>query len=156
MADEEVIVEDGESEYEPVTANGQEERQAIDSWSFYDILQVNPWLLAILAFAAYYVYQNYLSKLKFSSDEARITQNDENRMQQMMEVRNRQQRMYTEASLEMEEKRKNEPPPKVGPISKQIAAKAKLRSEYNPLMGNTSSSGANSINSRYGGRRGGG
>ena len=99
MADEEVIVEDGESEYEPVTANGQEERQAIDSWSFYDILQVNPWLLAILAFAAYYVYQNYLSKLKFSSDEARITQNDENRMQQMMEVRNRQQRMYTEASL---------------------------------------------------------
>ena len=29
---------------------------------------------------------------------------------------------------EMEEKRKNEPPPKVGPISKQIAAKAKLRS----------------------------
>ena len=82
---------------------------------------------------------------------------------------------------EMEEKRKNEPPPKVGPISKQIAAKAKLRSgmirnsgcfrkitsikviwfiflEYNPLMGSgtSSSSGANSINSRYGGRRGGG
>ena len=80
---------------------------------------------------------------------------------------------------EMEEKRKNEPPPKVGPISKQIAAKAKLRSgmikklgcfrkitsikvtwfiflEYNPLMGGGSSSGANSINSRYGGRRGGG
>ena len=100
MADEEVFVEDGESEYEPVNANPQGEGQAIDSWSFYDILQVNPWLLAILAFATYYVYQNYLSKLKFSSsDEASITQNDENRMQQMMEVRNRQQRMYTEASL---------------------------------------------------------
>ena len=35
--------------------------------------------------------------------------------------------MYDSAAKEMEDKRKDEPPPKLGPISKQIAAKAKLR-----------------------------
>jgi len=45
----------------------------------------------------------------------------------------------------------------VGPISKQIAAKAKLRPEYNPLTGDTGSSGPScSINNRYKGRGGGG
>ena len=37
------------------------------------------------------------------------------------------QQRYDAAAKELDEKRKQEPPPKVGPISKQIAAKAKLR-----------------------------
>ena len=67
------------------------------------------------------------------------------------------QAMYDSAAKEMEDKRKDEPPPKLGPISKQIAAKAKLRPgmtlfkvvphwnhlafcfylDYNPLMGDS-------------------
>ena len=45
----------------------------------------------------------------------------------MMEARARQQAKYDQAAKDLEEKMKNEPPPKLGPISKQIAAKAKLR-----------------------------
>ena len=41
------------------------------------------------------------------------------------------QQLYDAAAKELDEKRKQEPPPKVGPISKQIAAKAKLRPGIN-------------------------
>ena len=37
------------------------------------------------------------------------------------------QAIYDNAAKELEDKRKEEPPTKLGPISKQIAAKAKLR-----------------------------
>ena len=50
----------------------------------------------------------------------------------MMEARARQQAKYDQAAKELEEKMKNEPPPKVGPISKQIADKAKVQAKLRP------------------------
>ena len=50
----------------------------------------------------------------------------------MMEARARQQAKYDQAAKELEEKVKNEPPPKVGPISKQIADKAKVQAKLRP------------------------
>ena len=47
----------------------------------------------------------------------------------MMEARARQQVKYDQAAKELEEKVKNEPPPKVGPISKQIADQAKVKAK---------------------------
>ncbi len=99
--------------------------QATETW--FTLPYMNPWLLLILAYAAYYVYQNYLSKLKFPEREAPMTPQDEEKVRKMMEARNKQQEKYDQAAKELEEKRKNEPPPTLGPISKQIAAKAKLR-----------------------------
>ena len=49
-----------------------------------------------------------------------------------MEARARQQAKYDQAAKELEEKMKNEPPPKVGPISKQIADKAKVQAKLRP------------------------
>merc|ERR1719479_244690 len=74
-------------------------------------------------------------KIQFPTREGPVTPMDEAKVRDMMEVRNRQQQLYDAAAKELDEKRKQEPPPKVGPISKQIAAKAKLRPEYNPLTG---------------------
>ena len=50
----------------------------------------------------------------------------------MMEARARQQAKYDQAAKDLEEKMKNEPPPKVGPISKQIADKAKVQAKLRP------------------------
>ena len=50
----------------------------------------------------------------------------------MMEARARQQAKYDQAAKELEEKMKNEPPPKVGPISKQIADQAKVKAKLRP------------------------
>merc|ERR1739844_628575 len=114
------------------------------SWN---IPEMNPWLLLALAGLAYYVYQNYLSNIRLPTrgDENRVTPQDEEKVREMMEARARQQAKYDQAAKDLEEKMKDEPPPKVGPISKQIADKAKvqakLRPEYNPLMGDQSSSG---------------
>lgn len=99
------------------------------SWS---ISELNPWMLLALAGLAYYVYQNYLSKLQFSSRNETagprvVTPQDEERVRKMMEVRNKQQQSYDQAAQEMEEVRKSQPPKELGPISKQIAAKQKLR-----------------------------
>ena len=49
-----------------------------------------------------------------------------------MEARARQQAKYDQAAKELEEKMKNEPPPKVGPISKQIADQAKVKANLRP------------------------
>ena len=100
------------------------------SWSFPEI---NPWMLLLLAAAAYYVYQNYLSKLqvpRLRTDDGSsqvVTPQDEEKVRKMMEARSKQQDIYDAAARALEEKRKSEPEPKMGPISKQIAAKAKLR-----------------------------
>jgi len=107
----------------------------------------NPWILLALAGLAYYVYQNYLSNIRLPtrSRDDQVTPQDEEKVREMMEARARQQAKYDQAAKDLEEKMKNEPPPKLGPISKQIAdqakVKAKLRPEYNPLMGDQSSSG---------------
>ena len=154
MEMEDAIVEDGENEYEPVGPKVVEPGDN-SSWSnFLDpmaILSMNPWLIFLLAGVAYYVYQNYISKIQFPTREGPVTPMDEAKVRDMMEVRNRQQvsymnfknqfheifyyfvnqyffqQLYDAAAKELDEKRKQEPPPKVGPISKQIAAKAKLR-----------------------------
>jgi len=157
---EDAIVEDGENEYEPVGPKVVEPGDN-SSWSnFLDpmaILSMNPWLIFLLAGVAYYVYQNYISKIQFPTREGPVTPMDEAKVRDMMEVRNRQQQLYDAAAKELDEKRKQEPPPKVGPISKQIAAKAKLRPEYNPLTGDTGSTTSSSgIANRYKGRGGGG
>jgi len=155
---EDAIVEDGENEYEPVGPKVVEPGDN-SSWSnFLDpmaILSMNPWLIFLLAGVAYYVYQNYISKIQFPTREGPVTPMDEAKVRDMMEVMNRQQQLYDAAAKELDEKRKQEPPPKVGPISKQIAAKAKLRPEYNPLAGDTSGPSC-SINNRNKGRGGGG
>ena len=89
--------------------------------------EINPWILLLLAGLAYYVYQNYLSNINWPKREEQITPQDEEKVRQMMEARNKQQAKYDQDAKKMEEEKKNEPPPKLGPISKQIAAKAKLR-----------------------------
>ena len=61
----------------------------------------------------------------------------------MMEARARQQAKYDQAAKELEEKVKNEPPPKVGPISKQIADKAKVQANLRP--GNFIAKSLNSV-----------
>merc|ERR1712008_133185 len=124
--------------------NPQPEEPLDQSWN---IPELNPWILLALAGLAYYVYQNYLSNIRLPTrnQENLVTPQDEEKVRQMMEARARQQAKYDTAAKDLEEKRKNEPPPKLGPISKQIAdqakVKAKLRPEYNPLMGDQSSSG---------------
>ena len=120
-ATEDAVVEDVESEYEPLEPKIEEENY---SWN---LPEINPWLLLIIAGVCYYIYQNYLTKIQFSSSDAKVTPQDEAKVRDMMEARNRQQQHYDAAAKLLEEKRKSEPPPKVGPISKQIAAKAKLR-----------------------------
>merc|ERR1711860_388302 len=78
---------------------------------------------------AYYAYQNYLPtlKMKFPGQESAVTPHDEEKVRKMMEARDKQQAIYDNAAKELHDKRKEEPPTKLGPISKQIAAKAKLR-----------------------------
>jgi len=117
--------------------------QHSDQDQSWNIPEMNPWLLLALAGLAYYVYQNYLSNIRLPTrgDENRVTPQDEEKVRQMMEARSRQQAQYDQAAKDLEEKMKDQPPPKVGPISKQIAAKAKLRPEYNPLMGDQNSGG---------------
>ena len=126
---EDAIVEDVESEYEPLEPKLQEDNNY--SWN---LPEINPWLLLVIAGVCYYIYQNYLTKIQFSSSEAKVTPQDEAKVQDMMEARNRQQQHYDAAAKKLEEKRKSEPPPKVGPISKQIAAKAKLRPGRNDIL----------------------
>merc|ERR1712211_183576 len=102
---EEATVEDVESEFEPVQPkNGG--LQESSSWNYYDIFQTNPWLLLILAYLAYYVYQNYVSKIRLPSNDAPITAGDEQKVRDMMEIRDRQQKLYDAAAKELEEKRK--------------------------------------------------
>jgi len=122
--------------------NPQPEQHQEQSWNFPEYFQ-NPWILLALAGLAYYVYQNYLSNIRLPTrnQSDQVTPQDEKKVREMMEARARQQAKYDQAAKDLEEKMKNEPPPKLGPISKQIAAKAKLRPEYNPLMGDQSSSG---------------
>ena len=56
------------------------------------ILTMNPWLIFLLAGVAYYVYQNYVSKIQFPMrGEGPVTPMDEAKVRDMMEVRNRQQ-----------------------------------------------------------------
>jgi hypothetical protein len=112
---------DSESEFVPP------QNEATEESSSWNLPEINPWLLLLLGIAAYYVYQNYLSNLKLPSREAAPTPHDEEKVRQMMEIRSRQQEQHDSAAKELEEKRKSEPPPKMGPISKSIAAKAKLR-----------------------------
>ena len=50
----------------------------------------------------------------------------------MMEARARQQAKYDQAAKDLEEKMKNEPPPKLGPISKQIADQEKVKAKLRP------------------------
>ena len=53
---------------------------------------MNPWLIFLLAGVAYYVYQNYVSKIQFPMrGEGPVTPMDEAKVRDMMEVRNRQQ-----------------------------------------------------------------
>ena len=89
---EDAIVEDGESEYEPVDPKIVEPRDD-SSWSLdpLAILTLNPWLIFLLAGVAYYVYQNYVSKIQFPTREGPVTPMDEAKVRDMMEVRNRQQ-----------------------------------------------------------------
>ena len=91
---EDAIVEDGENEYEPVGPKVVEPGDN-SSWSnFLDpmaILSMNPWLIFLLAGVAYYVYQNYISKIQFPTREGPVTPMDEAKVRDMMEVRNRQQ-----------------------------------------------------------------
>lgn len=105
---------------------GGSAEQMSEEWSFSEI---NPWMLLAMAALAYYVYQNYLSKLQFPgrNQAAQVTPQDEEKVRKMMEARSKQQEIYDVAAKELEEKRKNEPPPKLGPISKQIAAKGKFK-----------------------------
>ena len=93
------------------------------------IPELNPWVLLALAGLAYYVYQNYLSNIRLPNrnQDNVVTPQDEEKVRQMMEARAKQQAKYDQAAKDLEEKRKSEPPPKVGPITKQIEAKAKLR-----------------------------
>lgn len=62
---------------------------ANNTWEFL----ANPWLLALIAAAAYYAYQNYLPTLKrnFTSQETAVTPQDEEKVRKMMEARNKQQ-----------------------------------------------------------------
>ena len=94
MEMEDAIVEDGENEYEPVGPKVVEPGDN-SSWSnFLDpmaILSMNPWLIFLLAGVAYYVYQNYISKIQFPTREGPVTPMDEAKVRDMMEVRNRQQ-----------------------------------------------------------------
>lgn len=93
-------------------------------WNYF----MNPWVLALLAAAIYYTYQNYMPSVRWpQSNSTEVSPMDEEKVRKMMEARNKQQAKYDDAAKELEEKRKEEPPAKLGPISKQIAAKAKLR-----------------------------
>ena len=107
-------------------SNSQPQEPLDQSWY---IPELNPWVLLALAGLGYYVYQNYLSNIRLPSRNMDnvVTPQDEEKVRQMMEIRARQQAKYDQAAKDLEEKRKSEPPPKVGPITKQIEAKAKLR-----------------------------
>lgn len=112
----------------PEHSGGPAEDPSQSQWSFPEF---NPWLLLALAGMAYYVYQNYLSNIQFSSRNDTgprvVTPQDEERVRKMMEVRDKQQQSYNQAAQEMEEIKKSQPPKELGPISKQVAAKQKLR-----------------------------
>ena len=95
--------------------------------SSWNIPEINPWMILALGAIAYYVYQNYLSNIQWPQREERITPQDEEKVRQMMEARSRQQAKHDEDAKKLEEEMKNKPPPELGPISKQIAAKAKLK-----------------------------
>ena len=94
-------------------------KQHSDQEQSWNIPEMNPWLILAMGGLAYYVYQNY--------QNYNYNLQDEEKVRQMMEARSRQQAQYDQAAKDLEEKMKDQPPPKVGPISKQIAAKAKLR-----------------------------
>ena len=97
--------------------------QTKEIWNYF----MNPWVLALLAAAIYYAYQNYLPTVRWPQNRTEVTPMDEEKVRKMMEARNKQQAKYDDAAKVLEAKRKEDPPPKLGPISKQIAAKAKLR-----------------------------
>ena len=59
-----------------------------DTWEFL----MNPWLIALIAAAAYYTYQNYLPKLRLpSGQDSSVTPLDEEKVRKMMEARDKQQ-----------------------------------------------------------------
>ena len=83
------------------------------SWN---IPEMNPWLLLAFGGLVYYVYQNYLSKIRLPTsirDENQVTPQDEEKVRQMMEARSRQQAQYDQAAKDLEEKMKDQPSPKV-------------------------------------------
>ena len=92
-------------------------------WNYF----MNPWVLALLAAAIYYTYQNYMPSMRWPQNSTEVSPMDEEKVRKMMEARDKQQAKYDDAAKELEAKRKEEPPAKLGPISKQIAAKAKLK-----------------------------
>lgn len=65
---------------------------ASNTWDFL----ANPWLLALIAAAAYYAYQNYLPtlKMKFPGQESAVTPHDEEKVRKMMEARDKQQVLF--------------------------------------------------------------
>ena len=56
---------------------------------------MNPWLIALIAAAAYYTYQNYLPKLRLpSGQDSSVTPLDEEKVRKMMDARDKQQVLY--------------------------------------------------------------
>ena len=75
---------------------------ADNTWEFL----ANPWLLALIAAAAYYAYQNYLPTLKrnFTSQETAVTPQDEEKVRKMMEARNKQQVSFDDETSRLNKK----------------------------------------------------